>query len=88
MKTNPSKLDAEPGFGRSLSFKERVLQVIAECWPGCPCPLVRQENEPTKEQVLSGICFWRSTSDGCLYTLVQLENGDCEWESSEVGSSK
>ncbi len=42
-------------------------------------PFIAQSDEPSAEQVESGVCLWRSTLDGCLYSLM----ADGTWFSSD-----
>ncbi len=46
-------------------------------------PIVTQLDEPTKEDVESGVCIWRNELDGCLYTVTVEDDGSCTWFSSD-----
>ncbi len=46
-------------------------------------PIVTQLDEPTKEDVESGVCIWRNQLDGCLYTVTVEDDGSCTWFSSD-----
>ena len=46
-------------------------------------PIVTQLDEPTKEDVESGVCIWRNRLDGCLYTVTIEDDGSCTWFSSD-----
>ena len=68
-------LDALTGVPTYNQGAQKPVEVVK--------PLVEQSDEPTKEQVLSGVCLWRNTLDGCLYTVTIELDESCTWFSSD-----